>query len=98
PRAPPPFPTRRSSDLGGYGRLARRLPAGLLRAGPLFRFRLLGGPLGHEGRLGERPLLGLRLLGRPLGHEGGLGDRALARLGIERSEEHTSELQSPCNL
>src|SRR5256885_9707853 len=34
---------------------------------------------------------------RPVGDEGGL-DLKLLRHPIARSEEHTSELQSPCNL
>src|SRR2546426_8810109 len=33
-----------------------------------------------------------------LGHLGGLGQVALFQPELVRSEEHTSELQSPCNL
>src|SRR5688500_8044235 len=95
--APPPrpaaFPTRRSSDLG------RGHTVG-------------GGPPHYRGSADVglshvRSAAGdgapLRLAGRPLPARRGLADRAQQsrrrrRIGAPRSEEHTSELQSPCNL
>src|SRR5688500_19941189 len=76
------FPTRRSSDL--------------VRAGARDHFQsqwfsALDGILDDAMVLvfAERG----RLAGRAAGH-----DASHAAVGLERSEEHTSELQSPCNL
>src|SRR3989454_7292975 len=71
----------------------------------LFRSRLLGGGLGARLRLPQRPADRARLIGDAVGQLGdalaGTG-RAGRRCGdaaqVLRSEEHTSELQSPCNL
>src|SRR2546426_5548123 len=61
--------------------------------------RLGGAELGigqHPDRGGRRLLdLGLALL-RPA--EAAVGEPALGLHEVDRSEEHTSELQSPCNL
>src|SRR5205807_7034866 len=85
PRDLPSFPTRRSSDLQG----ARRDLEGAKRAH--------AGPADDE-RGGSARLRFDRLVRalRPAGSAGG-DSHAAARSGA-RSEEHTSELQSPCNL
>src|SRR5205807_9721713 len=82
------FPTRRSSDLGAD--LLEVLVARLLGPLELVLLRLTALELGELGlvllvALAERELACLL---------------DLAHLGadVTRSEEHTSELQSPCNL
>src|SRR5690606_39651374 len=87
PRDPLPFPTRRSSDLGGDGeRLVERLQLGVERARPL--------PVpGHGGLVDGAHLRAHHVRG---------DEDAAATAGLEaaqeRSEEHTSELQSRENL
>src|SRR5688500_19437291 len=84
---PPPcytlFPTRRSSDLVAGG-----VGAGVRRAGvDRARGRRRGG---DRDRVADELLLERRGADRATG----LGDVE----PVHRSEEHTSELQSPCNL
>src|SRR5206468_13048529 len=91
------FPTRRSSDLGqghgvGFTELHPREPGA---TGPPHRQHLVAQIDAHDatgGADGPRHLLG---------EEAGAGadvDHLLARLELERSEEHTSELQSRSDL
>src|SRR5205807_4990826 len=86
------FPTRRSSDLEGEEEaVAGRLQ---LAAVPAREY------LAHEAVVGlqhalEVAAVGGPQLGRALDVREGEGDGAAGKL---RSEEHTSELQSPCNL
>src|SRR5690606_40665453 len=83
PRAPPSFPPRRSSDLGGVPGSARRLRP------PPGRTRRLRAPAGSsQDRLGPRRGEGPRRGSRPV----------RPHASHVRSEEHTSELQSPENL
>src|SRR5205807_2895097 len=86
------FPTRRSSDLTGGAalgpgprptRLAPRPPLPVHR-GAAFAFRAVG----HQ-----RPLDA-----SSAAVDAGLRRRWASRILRARSEEHTSELQSPCNL
>src|SRR5690606_40524287 len=90
------FPTRRSSDLDG---VARDLDPG--RAAKLV--------IPEVARLPCRivpqvqvvvPRLGRRVFGRTVGVDGGavVGELAPVAVTAERSEEHTSELQSRENL
>src|SRR5205807_8866165 len=86
PRSLHSFPTRRSSDLDGWrlGRIGSVIPTEVDRAA-----------LDVEHLLGDllfRFRQGLRHRGEEF------GNRGIDRLGRKRSEEHTSELQSPCNL
>src|SRR5256885_12003833 len=64
----------------------------------LFRSGFGSGVLDLE----SRGVLDLESRGRPVGSRRVRGDRGLAGSGrgrsTDRSEEHTSELQSPCNL
>src|SRR5205807_10295005 len=87
PPAPPSFPTRRSSDLDG-----RREP----RASDA-RAVLRG-----SGETLQAPSRGDREGGDQQRHHRRAPSRAGRqrpdRCRRERSEEHTSELQSPCNL
>src|SRR5205085_12100882 len=84
----PPFPTRRSSDL------AQVLPRGLA-PGDVYD---LGGAFLESAREAREIRGGARqLVAEELRFEGGDG-HALPVDGIERSEEHTSELQSQSNL
>src|SRR5205807_10490672 len=84
PRPPHSFPTRRSSDLCRTRASPERHPA----------LRLLPG----AERRRQRPLPDLLPRGRGR-WDGrlGRGDHAEGQVA-DRSEEHTSELQSPCNL
>src|SRR5205807_9487264 len=91
PRHPPSFPTRRSSDLA-HRRHGLRADGPPLRPANIEDHRLHGGrpqpeaePTAALPPQGEGPGLPS---GDPGGREGAVG----------RSEEHTSELQSPCNL
>src|SRR5256885_7491408 len=76
-------------------------PAGPARTARLGAGRCPVRPGGHHRRLGARRLAGAR---RGFGHAGPGAAAAAARHAVEwlglpgRSEEHTSELQSPCNL
>src|SRR5256885_5968626 len=57
----------------------------------------IGGSATNDGGAGMAQALGYHLLDEA-GHELPPGGLALKRLARVRSEEHTSELQSPCNL
>src|SRR5256885_6762115 len=84
-RRPPrstPFPTRRSSDLWP--------PMGEADGITLRELRVLDGPNLYFTRPAIKLTLGV-------GSWLGLPDERAKRLA-RRSEEHTSELQSPCNL
>src|SRR5688500_8521572 len=86
------FPTRRSSDLRRgraqrrRGGLAYRRDPGGTRLVSFLRRRRGHGPHGRAGFRQARS--------HHLGHRHRAGDLG----GLRRSEEHTSELQSPCNL
>src|SRR5207248_10388096 len=91
-RALPPFPTRRSSDLLAWTQLAHA--------------RLL---LTRDAGAGRREATALLTSALATGRELGMGGLVakMHRLGLdpaatvdaqERSEEHTSELQSPYDL
>src|SRR5205807_8873216 len=84
------FPTRRSSDLSRVpgGRAERRAGRRLVRLREPHRAAILPGP--KRGLLAARPPDPRCVLARR-----GSGGRAARS---PRSEEHTSELQSPCNL
>src|SRR5688500_19174092 len=86
--APPPlhsFPTRRSSDLLRAGRLVAQMSRDDLRR-TVQRYRI-------EVPAGWQAPPELRIPGPRSVHSG----REL-QMTVTRSEEHTSELQSPCNL
>src|SRR5688500_19880868 len=78
----PSFPTRRSSDLGLCGP-GRPAPAQGARAEPA-----QAGPVGALARP----------LGRSAARWRAVDEWDSGGLDGRRSEEHTSELQSPCNL
>src|SRR5205807_8635833 len=91
----PSFPTRRSSDLPStiptdspearrYNRIKRWLGIADFVLGLILLFALL--VTGWSGTL------------RDLAYSGGFQNYTLAVFLYVRSEEHTSELQSPCNL
>src|SRR5690606_40607394 len=88
PRSPPPFPTRRSSDLAGP-------PEQHLVTRPCLRGPWTTEPLVtvHEDVQGELPRLGV-----VVPHGVGTHTRPLVTRQGRRSEEHTSELQSRENL
>src|SRR5205807_9529940 len=86
PRLLPSFPTRRSSDLNYYE-------------------KSLGGRVTFSMTYGESPLAGQtpaeRRMEDPPATVGGRLPRQYRKpqgLWLMRSEEHTSELQSPCNI
>src|SRR5207248_5130220 len=95
PRHPPPFPTRRSSDLSPASRPTLRLNS------------MIGAPVSKMNRYGPFPLIlawmtKCRLVSSS---NGTLTGASSARIGgmatkrhKKRSEEHTSELQSPYEL
>src|SRR5205814_4883597 len=89
PLHPPPFPTRRSSDLVSYDPVRDFVPVVLVSTSPLL--------------LVVRPMLPAKnvseLIALARGKPGALsfgsyGTGSINHLGAERSEEHTSELQS----
>src|SRR5205807_10486653 len=88
----PSFPTRRSSDLDGVQAaiLARMQPGDVVADGPHFP------PLVARRRNQHREI------GLAAGRWEGTGEIVNLTLRVldadDRSEEHTSELQSPCNL
>src|SRR5207253_11470286 len=87
---PPPFPTRRSSDLAPRARRAVLVESARRRPGGLVRLALLGlSRVGGLARVRDRG----RLRG---GHALLPADRQAPRRA--RSEEHTSELQSRGHL
>src|SRR5207248_5658676 len=98
-----PLGPRSLRPLGGHPRVRLGLAAD---AGELPLAAVLGRPLGVDHRgvdLGERRAVGVGHLSlRPLGNVGRkrVGLAARSRLGprLGRSEEHTSELQSPYDL
>src|SRR5205807_10323725 len=92
-----PFPTRRSSDLLVIK--CRQMTASAGQADPVKS----GGGVSVDVRARvqpeapEQPLLAPREV--LVGHVEGRGHRKVLRgHQLQRSEEHTSELQSPCNL
>src|SRR5205807_10006261 len=93
PSALPSFPTRRSSDLFRFGDINLRL------RGPLDLVERQG-RVGADAPANVYPdLREIRryevTLRRGLAYDAG---QRRARVPGARSEEHTSELQSPCNL
>src|SRR5690606_42034486 len=84
------FPTRRSSDLSRQPRKLLRLGLALFALGGAELLRLLGHVVKHGGVAGEFLHAGEAI-------EFGVESRLQATDG-ERSEEHTSELQSRENL
>src|SRR5205807_8897585 len=86
----PPSPTRRSSDLAAASRLGRPVLAPASNR-PRTR-RPLHEPRSETQTPTHPPKLRFLRLLRPAGRY------LLYRSELRRSEEHTSELQSPCNL
>src|SRR5438094_5300653 len=82
------FPTRRSSDLPNRGRL---------RSGPNSPVQEIGS-WPSPGRQGEPSGRGRLATSLEKSHESHSHHAEHARYGCERSEEHTSELQSPYDL
>src|SRR5256885_13257035 len=93
PRTPPLFPYRplsRPPSLPRRGPLGDAAPVGALAAWP----RAVPTPRAPRG---DRPAAACALLGQcPLAGLSAIV--TLAGWALGRSEEHTSELQSPCNL
>src|SRR5688500_19713020 len=94
---PPPlpsFPTRRSSDLSACQVAAPLWPSGVMR--PVARMAMKGFT---EDVLVVWACTHARVrAGRAKHAHEDMPQYALSRLTPQRSEEHTSELQSPCNL
>src|SRR5205085_12365556 len=97
-RAPPPFPTRRSSDLGEHGALdAEPLLPARQRIGradapqDAVDHAVAGAPAHGTGELEEREDRARRSVLVAVVEVVDVGS-------VERSEEHTSELQSQSNL
>src|SRR5205807_10362260 len=85
----PSFPTRRSSDLAdddGVG----KAPPPLRVEEPALESRAREGARAGIARGGE--------IGEALVAQRAAGEGARVNRRVGRSEEHTSELQSPCNL
>src|SRR5690606_42028893 len=93
-RVPPSFPTRRSSDLG------KQSESAMPRNGHCLRFTVV--EFCSKLNIGFKLCLGFRLhrVQKPFRNECAQIDRhlRLASIRCERSEEHTSELQSRENL
>src|SRR5688500_7993899 len=90
--APPPFPTRRSSDLRRFAARARRGAHADRRRGCRGPEEPAA-PARHRAHRGARACRVGRAARGTLRDGDGRGSRE-----DHRSEEHTSELQSPCNL
>src|SRR5205085_12637889 len=98
PRSLPPFPTRRSSDLGGNALPPRAIP--LPRIAARREARLVANasatPAEHHDALATT-VVGHRMMTKPAWPGRGIGHPP-TRAIPGRSEEHTSELQSQSNL
>src|SRR5688500_19583246 len=82
-RAPHPFPTRRSSDLARDGHVVTMISSGeIARRYDVAGFKVIQLPVRYDNTMAVPARISAFLL-------------FMARA---RSEEHTSELQSPCNL
>src|SRR5205807_8616853 len=88
---PPSFPTRRSSDLGRDSREPLEADRGQPPVKP-------SGPREYKAEPGDSLS---KIVARHMGGNTKANREAFTKANpalLDRSEEHTSELQSPCNL